>query len=411
MPPAHRRAIGKRIFIWVIAVVLVLAGLGIGAIAVSDVEQQHAQSALDPFYTPPDPLIGTPGTVIRTEPLGVDVPGATALRMLYISERPDGTPAASGAMLFIPNSPVPTQGRPVVAWAHGTVGMGDACAPSRTDSPLSATTVWLDSMMRLGWVVVATDYVGLGTPGDELFLVNEAEMRDVVNSVRAARNVPSAAAGSRYAVWGHSQGGHASLWTGLLGETYAPELDLVGVAAAAPAANISDLVNSQWNTAVGWGIGPEIMISWPLMDAALDPNSILSRAGSSSYHDLAQGCLSDGFLDTELLARSKLGETFFGVNPNDQPAWSAYATSQTPTPMPHSMPVFIAQGTADDVVIPSTNAALIASWCMAGSTVQSLWLGGVNHLPAATIAGPAAVEWIADRFTDREAPSSCWTPK
>ena len=95
------------------------------------------------------------------------MPGATALRMLYVSERPDGTPAASGGMLFIPDSPAPPEGRPVVAWAHGTLGMGDACAPSRSANPLQDTDNWLDQMMQLGWVVVATDYVGLGHAGTE----------------------------------------------------------------------------------------------------------------------------------------------------------------------------------------------------------------------------------------------------
>ena len=73
-----------------------------------------AQAALQPFYTPPQPLPETPGTLIRIEPLGVDVPDATAYRILYVSERPDGTPAASSGMIFVPDSLAPADGRPVV---------------------------------------------------------------------------------------------------------------------------------------------------------------------------------------------------------------------------------------------------------------------------------------------------------
>jgi hypothetical protein len=49
-------------------------------------------------------------------------------------------------------------------------------------------------------------------------------------------------------------------------------------------------------------------------------------------------------------------------------------------------------------------------WCEAGSTIDVLWLGGVNHQQAALVGGPAAVAWIADRFAGRPAPVSCGQP-
>ncbi|MSY98257.1 MAG: hypothetical protein F2701_06010, partial [Actinobacteria bacterium] len=132
-------------------------------------ETNITQSGLDAFYTPPSPIPTKPGTLIRSEPLTVNVPGATAYRMLYSTQRPDGTPAVSGGMMFIPDGPAPAGGRKVVAWAHGTVGQGDACTPSRSTNPLQDTTNWLDQMMQLGWVVVSTDYAGMGTPGPNLY--------------------------------------------------------------------------------------------------------------------------------------------------------------------------------------------------------------------------------------------------
>ena len=39
----------------------------------------------------------------------------------------------------------------------------------------------------------------------------------------------------------HSQGGHASLFTGQLAGSYAPDLGLLGVAAGAPVPNLKDL--------------------------------------------------------------------------------------------------------------------------------------------------------------------------
>ena len=54
----------------------------------------------------------------------------------------------------------------------------------------------------------------------------------MLDSVRAARDLPDSGASDRFAVWGHSQGGHAALYTGELAERYAPDLKLVGVATA-----------------------------------------------------------------------------------------------------------------------------------------------------------------------------------
>jgi hypothetical protein len=214
--------------IGVLAIATALVMVFVASIGASRVETAQQQEALDPFYSPPDPLPGPPGTLIRTEPLGVTVPGATAYRMLYVSERPDGTPAVSGGMVFLPDGAAPAGGRPVVAWAHGTLGMGASCAPSRSDNPLADTDNWLDQMMQLGWVVTATDYVGIGTPGPSLYLVAQSEVRDLVNAVRAARSMPDADAGTRYVTFGHSQGGHTSVWSGHLAATYAPELQLLG---------------------------------------------------------------------------------------------------------------------------------------------------------------------------------------
>jgi len=374
----------------------------------SVVETNQQQAAFAAFYTPPDPLPPTPGTVIRTEPLGVDVPGASAHRILYVSERPDGTPAASSGMIFIPDSPAPPEGRPVVAWAHGTLGMGDPCVPSRSTNPLQDTDHWLDQMMSLGYVVVTTDYVGLGTPGPSLYLIAQSEVRDIVTSVRAARNIPEAAAGSRYVTWGHSQGGHSSIWTGHLGEQYAPELELLGVSAAAPALNLPDIMGAQWDTTVGWVIGPDVVESWPVHYPDLPLDGVISTTASKTWPFLVDECIKQATL--EGLALETAGQRFFDINPQDDPAWAAAVQEQTPAPLPPGMPVFIAQGTDDEVVLPWPNAIVEQEWCDAGSDISVLWMGGITHMKAAVTAGPSAVEWIADRFAGRPAPRTCDVP-
>ena len=399
---------GKVVGIVLLAVVVAGALYGIAKAGANLMTERNRQVSLEPFYTPPDPIPTELGTVIRMEPLNIAVEGGSAQRILYVSERPDGTRAVSGGMIFIPNLPAPPEGRNVVAWEHGTLGMGPGCVPSRSTDPTADIYTFIGPMMAQNWVVVATDYVGLGTPGPNQYLVAQAEVRDVVNAVRAARAIPQAEANNRYATFGHSQGGHSSIWTGHLGADYAPELELVGVAAAAPALNLPEIASAQWSTVVGWVIGSDLIESWPTYYPDLDVDAVLTESGRDAQARLAAECIKLSGL--EALAREKLGQKFFSVNPLTFPVWTESLQAQTPPVMPVDMPVFIAQGTSDEVVLPWPNAMIQEQWCQAGSTVEFLWMGGVNHMDAAHVSGPAAVVWIADRFAGRQATSTCAVP-
>lgn len=398
----------KWLFLIVALLVVTVAAVAFGLIEHRKSTTTAQQDALAAFYQPPNPIPRELGTVVRMEPLGVTVPGGTGFRMLYVSQRPDGEAAVSGGMLFIPSTPAPPEGRPVVAWAHGTLGMGDACTPSRSTNPLQDTDNWLGEMMDLGWVVVSTDYVGMGTPGPNLYLVAQAEARDVVNSVRAARNVPEAHAGKRFIAWGHSQGGHSSLWTGHLARTLAPELELIAVAAAAPAAELNRIIGAQWKTPVGWVIGPEVEQSWPVVYPQLPLEGVITARGLANSERLANECIVVAGI--EGLARTDLGQDYFVTDPVTNAAWAAAGREQTPQPLPADMPVFIAQSTADAVVLAWPNGVLQDTWCAAGSTLSMLWLGKVNHQDTAMVAGPQVVSWIADRFAGRPAGRTCDVP-
>ena len=142
------------------------------------------------------------------------------------------------ASSIAPTLPPPATGRNVVAWAHPTTGVAENCAPSLLKDALD-TIPHLPALMALDDVVVATDYPGLGTPGPHPYLVGESEGRAVLDSVRAARQIPKIGAGPRFAAWGHSQGGQAVLFAGSSRSAYAPELTLVGVAAIAPATDLA----------------------------------------------------------------------------------------------------------------------------------------------------------------------------
>lgn len=372
----------------------------------SEIADRQAQ--LEPFYTPPDTIPATPGTIIRTEPLGTDVPGGQGFRVLYTSIGLQGEPVAVSGMMFVSNKPAPPEGRKVIGWAHGTVGLAPKCAPSRSSNVLGDTDDWLNVAMDRGWAVSATDYLGLGTPGPKTYLIGEQEARDVTNSVRALRNFEPAKAGKRWIVWGHSQGGHASLWTGNLAQEIAPELDLIGVGAAAPASEVLVIMQNQWPGVIGWVIGPEALVSFQDAYPDRDFEAIISDVGKRQLNSLNDGCTTGAAIQGMTL--EKFGGQFFKSSPVDSPAWAQTGIEQTPKPLPASMPLFMSEGTADTIVLSGSNALMQEQWCKAGSDMTVEWLGGVGHLQVAIASGPSFMEWAVGQFDGKPAPRNCTYP-
>jgi len=219
---------------------------------------------LERFYATAPTAALPLGTLLREEPLTtrsgspVTVSDAKAYRILYVSRSADGRQTTSSGMLLVPTSGAPRGGRPVMAWAHPTRSPSNV-APSRSFDPLLGMQPWLDEMVSRGWAVVATDYSGLGTPGRQSWLDGKAEANDVVGSVLAAQHDSSVEAGTQWVAWGHSYGGHAVLWTAALANQLAPSLSLVGVAAAAPVAELVQLegaAGQAWEPSVEKQIPP-----------------------------------------------------------------------------------------------------------------------------------------------------------
>ena len=366
------------------------------------------QKSLAEFYATPD-APAEPGELIRIEEItNLTVPGGTAYRMMYGTQAPDGSATVSSGMLIVPTGDAPAEGRPVLAWAHGTLGFGDNCTPSRTFEPtlngLDFGT-WITAAMQRGWVVAATDYAGVGTEGDPYYLIAQSEAQDVINSVRAAGNFADAHAGTTYATFGHSQGGHASLSVAMF-EDYAPELELVAVSAAAPAAELGALFAQQYTKPVAWGDGPSVAVSWPLVHPELKLEGVLSKGALKDYRELAHGCLLQEI--GQLLVKKTFDVQFFDTNPLKEPAWAAAIQTEQIDASRVEVPVFIVQSLSDNVVLPNTTALLSQESCAAGSpTLAVSWLDMVTHEDTAVMGGNLAIDWLQDRFAGLPAVDTC----
>ena len=354
----------------------------------------------------PGEIPGKPGTIIRVWPLEAGGPGnSDAFHFLYRSTGSHGEPIPVSGAIFIPSGPAPAGGRNIIAWAHPTSGVMPNCAPSMY--PDRAGLIWnLRDMLSQGYIVVATDYPGLGTDGIHPYLIGESEGRAVLDSVRAARDLPNSGASNRFAVWGHSQGGHAALYTGEIAARYAPELKLVGVAAAAPATNLIELFDDDETTEQD--LLAMALLSWARL-LNVSPATIVEPPVLPAFNETARGCLTSiaQFETLEKDEKPLQNQKFFKFDPSKTDPWKGLMVRNSPGQAPAGAPIFIAQGTADTTVDPQVTKRFAETLCKQGVQVMFVELPGVSHIFAARDSAPTAIRWMNDRFRGAPAPSVC----
>lgn len=365
-------------------------------------------SAQTAFYDAPESLLaGAPGTLVRQEPMDGAPLGASTYRVLYRSTGLNRRPVFVSGVVIVPQGAPPPGGRAIVAWAHPTSGIVPRCAPSLAIF-LFQQIQGLRSMIARGFVVVATDYPGLGTPGPHPYLVGESEGRAVIDIVRAARSLPRAGEGKDFIVWGHSQGGQAALFAGMMASVYAPELKLLGVAAAAPATDLAKLMSDDINSIGGKNITAMTLWSWHRVYGAAIDNVVDPRA-MPAIDRLAQECIEGPF---DLIVRQRTGrplEQYFLMvqDPTKAEPWRSLLEQNSTGVLSPEIPIFLAQGTSDQIIQPAVTQAYMDRLCKAGSKVRMIMLPGIGHGRAAQASTMAAVNWMTDRFARKTPPDDC----
>ncbi|MFD9354697.1 lipase family protein [Streptomyces sp. NPDC060031] len=383
------------------------------------------------FYDPPSPLPeGDHGDLIWAR--RVDAPnGVRACRILYLSTLQSGTPVAVSGIVAWPDDPAPRHGRNVVAWAHGTVGGPRMCAPSAAprpavdlvdyftyDSPfgIDVGVPALTQFLASGDVVVGTDYQGLGTPGVHQYTVAVTETNNVLDSVRAARQITATHANRKTAILGWSQGGGAALFAGQNYRSYTPETRLVGVAGLAPAANLgpdfeglvlpgpTDATSASHNAALRINVYRGFLAAYPELKATdvLKPAGLEALRGDGvacieHFSDVIQNNVgNNGQLDTLFKPLSEVPEV-----------WHQRFRENTAGLVASLVPVLVMQGTADTVINPNSTDEYVKRACRFDEPVEYTKYQGATHQTIPNVAESEYLGWIADRFAGRPAPSNC----
>jgi pimeloyl-ACP methyl ester carboxylesterase len=329
-------------------------------------------------------------------------------RFMYRSESATGAPRAETGLIVVPHGRAPQGGWPVVAWDHGTNGVGPACAPSRSpDLSLPAYGNFVASLAAAGYVVVAPDYEGLGIAGEvSPYAELASEGRSTIDAVRAAHGIVTDLTPG-WVVIGHSQGGQAALGTAQLASTRAPDLPLLGTVPMAPASHLAQALDildkikpPKLNTL------PEIaylLLSVKVSDPTFDPAEVVSPGMLAGLRPALTGC----FNEVEAWYTKHRPATMFKRSWRASEPLRLFVSRNAPGAILAGGPLFLAQGTGDKVVAPQLTAALDQHLCQLGETVDFATYPGVEHVPLVGAAKPDVLAWVAERFAGTPATSNC----
>ncbi|MEX2269792.1 MAG: alpha/beta fold hydrolase [Acidimicrobiia bacterium] len=388
---------------FVLAMVLSVAiaagtATGAGAARRADSAKTPAPNGLPKFYAVPN-LPDAPGEIIKSQKLEIKGLGGTMYRVMYTSTNLRDEVIPVTGLIVVPKGEAPSGGFPVLSIAHGTTGMADECAPSLTTESGPETNALLDA----GYLVVATDYEGLGTPGLHPYIAGENAARNTVDIVRAAVGFKPANAGSDYVVWGHSQGGHTAMHALIEATGYAADVELHGVVAGAPPSQFALLYNflktsdfRHYLLMAGGGLNAAYG------DEAAPLDAVLTERGIELLAELENGC--SGYL--QKLAGDIPYEEVGDVDPYTVPEWRALLQADDPQSFesPGDVPLLIIHGGNDEQIPVASSALLTDHLCDIGQALERWVYPGNMH---AEVIGPSFADmigWIDARFAGESGP-------
>lgn len=379
-----------------------------GAPAIASTDPSTDPATLD--HTPP----GKRGKLQSASP----VEGAAALpsadanrRVTYTSQDADGGSTTVSGTVSLPEAPPPPGGWPVVSWAHGTTGTANECAPSAdtSDGPahdyLALMDETLDEWVSSGFVVVQTDYEGLGTPGGHPYLNGPSAANTVTDIVRAARDLDPRV-GRDWVTAGHSQGGHAALFTAAQQERR-HDINLLGAVAIAPGGiDVSETVS--YIESGGPGVAEALPFLTPILLGAaaaepeIVPEELLTEEAQPLLEAGRNGCMDEA---AEAAAQVPADNVF---RPGaDLRPLTSYLRQQEPSGLTPRVPTFVAQGADDSLVPEPDTAGLVEGLCERSDQLTYQVYADDGHREAVASSYPDAREFVSALRNGGEPGSTC----
>ena len=427
----------------------ILITLALGSFVGAFSASTFAEPSVPPFYESVQTIkpSGKLGQIIKKEQIKTSIKGAQAWRIAYISSDVNEQLTISTGLVVAPIGKAPLEGRPIMAWSHGTTGTAQSCGPSQVVNPaaslneyfLTSGNSWTDyglpslqTFINEGYVVVGTDYQGLGGGGGRhQYLASATQGRDVINSARAVGTMREAGAGKKTIVYGWSQGGASTIAAASLTDyiakkgTVADGLEFLGFVAMAPGDMASLTGGKTLDQATSekviddfaTGFSKNIfdfthfaMYMWGTQAAfpQLKLTDIFTEEGAKVLDQVFSNKCMHVASDTLNYAYANSYKALLKDKPTNTLAWAnAFVRGSVPQVKPVA-PVVVYWGTKDVVAPPAMGKFYHVQMCALGGNVDRVQLPGEQtHFSTPGASEPLYLPWIKDRLAGKPATNNC----
>lgn len=369
-----------------------------------------------PFYVPPTPLpAGQPGDLIRAERLdfsrAVTKPpkGTIGWRVMYLSTRATGEPVAvTGTVLLRPDV-IPAQGvesRPIVSYGNEAQGLGDNCAVSRllVYGHTGEIALWQD-LLKAGYAVASSDLEGLGTPDVHTFGVTASGARNVLDMLRAARNLEAAGLpkDGPLGLFGYSQGGAAVGGAAEIASTYAPDLKITAAAfGGAPInpINVSKFANGSFFSSLNFAASAGYDAAYP----ELDLDSFVNEKGAAIKKKVYGSCIEMIF---PLAFKSTSGTLKPGKDPLTDPRWVKRFQENTLGQGAPQFPTYYFHAQLDQASPLKDARKLRRAYCGGKTPLRYIEIPAMEHVAAGPVWVPQMAKWLRTQFDGKTDAGNC----
>lgn len=352
----------------------------------------------------PGELLSSREVAWHPEPLRLLPAPVKAYDIRYSSTSATGTSTVVSGMVLVSPLPWNNGPRPIVAYAMGTQGLGDQCAPSRQlQNGTEVEIAFLSRAMLHGWAVAVTDYEGLGTPGDHTYAVARSEGRALLDVARAASGIPGLSADAPIGAFGYSQGGQAVSSAAEQWKSYAPSLNVVGVAAGGVPADLNAVAKYNDGNA-GSGLVFAAAAGYAAAYPELPFPSVLNTRGQQVIGKIRESCVAEIALVAPFTRLNSLTTTPDVIL---DPLWQRRLNENALGAVKPAAPVYLYHGTLDELIPFSVGQKLRSQWCSLGADVQWTPLPLLGHVAAVSAWGTNAVDWLGGRFAGRATSPDC----
>jgi len=373
--------------------------------------------AQDPFYAPPGGFQkASPGTILRSRQVTMSGPQAAvyadAYQLLFRTTDATGQPTAAVTTVLTPSSPAGGT-RVLASYQTAYDSLTLNCAPSYTmqDGNGSDEEADIASELEQGWDVNVPDYEGLQSE----WAVGPMLGRATLDSIRAAEHFAAdgltAGGKTEVALSGYSGGSEAATWAAALAPSYAPGLDLVGVAAGGNFPDF-DYTTAQLDGSLWYGTEIGVMESFSRAYSDFDLTKLLNAAGqalAASDGNDASGC--SGSTLNEPYGNASQYTNFpssaaLAADPLFKRVMARMSLRYAPYP---KAPEYLYNAVTDELAFVEPVDALVQQYCGAGVTVDyDRDPAGGEHVAAFERYWPAALQYLANRFAGQDPPDNCF---